>query len=84
MCTICLTAQFRVFAAFSKDFEVALRYCGISVLFCIVFAGYTLSVDKLMNDVPWVGWIAVRMTRQALLRLKLIDIIVHHPGALYI
>ncbi|THC93033.1 hypothetical protein EYZ11_007487 [Aspergillus tanneri] len=58
LCTICLTAQFRLFAAASSNFEVALRYCGVSVLFCIVFGGYVLSVDKLMKDVPWVGWIA--------------------------
>ncbi|KAJ5289363.1 uncharacterized protein N7443_009616 [Penicillium atrosanguineum] len=58
MCTICLTAQFRVFAALSNNFEVALRYCGVSVLFCIVFGGYVLSVDKMIQDVPWVGWIA--------------------------
>ncbi|PKY00175.1 pleiotropic drug resistance protein, ABC superfamily [Aspergillus campestris IBT 28561] len=58
MCTICLTAQFRLFAAASSNFEVALRYCGVSVLFCIVFGGYVLSIDRLIEDVPWVGWIA--------------------------
>lgn len=56
---MCLTAQFRVFAGMSSNFEVALRYCGVSVLFCIVFGGYVLSVDKMIQDVPWVGWIAV-------------------------
>ncbi|KAL2846861.1 ABC-2 type transporter-domain-containing protein [Aspergillus pseudoustus] len=58
MCTICLTALFRLFAAASSNFEVALRYCGLIVLFAIVFGGYVLSVDKMMADVPWVGWIA--------------------------
>ncbi|KAL5364493.1 ABC-2 type transporter-domain-containing protein [Aspergillus floccosus] len=58
LCTICVTALFRLFAAFSPNFEVALRYCGVSVLFCIVFGGYVLSIDRLINDVPWVGWIA--------------------------
>ncbi|CAG8047287.1 unnamed protein product [Penicillium olsonii] len=57
-CTVCLTAQFRVFASLSNNFEVALRYCGVSVLFCIVFGGYVLSVDKMIQDVPWVGWLA--------------------------
>ncbi|KAL4893646.1 ABC-2 type transporter-domain-containing protein [Aspergillus ambiguus] len=57
-CTVCLTSQFRLFAAVSPNFEVALRYCGVSVLFCIVFGGYVLSIDRLINDVPWVGWIA--------------------------
>lgn len=54
-----MTGQFRLFAAVSTDFAVALRYCGVSVLCCIVFSGYLLSVDKLISDVPWVGWIAV-------------------------
>ncbi|KAL4961889.1 putative ABC multidrug transporter [Aspergillus stella-maris] len=58
MCTISLTAQFRFFAAASSNFEVALRYTGFLVLLCIVFGGYVLSVDKMMADVPWVGWIA--------------------------
>ncbi|KAL4878228.1 ABC-2 type transporter-domain-containing protein [Aspergillus karnatakaensis] len=58
MCTICLTANFRIFAAASANFEVALRYTGFVVLLCIVFGGYVLSVDKMLADVPWVGWIA--------------------------
>ncbi|KAL4783892.1 ABC-2 type transporter-domain-containing protein [Aspergillus varians] len=58
MCTISSTAQFRLFAAASSNFEVALRYTGFVVLLCIVFGGYVLSVDKLMADVPWVGWMA--------------------------
>lgn len=60
MCTVTMTGQFRAFAAVSTDFEVALRYCGVSVLFCMVFCGYLISLDKLMSNVPWVGWISVR------------------------
>lgn len=63
MCTVCVTSQFRLFAAASPNFEVALRYCGVSVLFCIVFGGYVLSIDRLIEDVPWVGWIAVSFPR---------------------
>lgn len=59
MCTVTMTGQFRVFAAVSTDFEVALRYCGVSVLFSMVFCGYLISLDKLMSNVPWVGWISV-------------------------
>ncbi|KAL4802614.1 ABC-2 type transporter-domain-containing protein [Aspergillus unguis] len=58
MCMIALTAEFRLFAAASSNFEVALRYTGFVVLLCIVFGGYVLSVDKMLSDVPWVGWIA--------------------------
>lgn len=54
-----MTGQFRTFAAVSTDFEVALRYCGVSVLFCMVFCGYLISLDQLMENVPWVGWISV-------------------------
>ncbi len=28
-------------------------------MLCVVFGGYVLSVDKMIADVPWVGWIAV-------------------------
>ncbi|PYI18888.1 pleiotropic drug resistance protein, ABC superfamily [Aspergillus violaceofuscus CBS 115571] len=58
LCAICLTQQFRLFAAFSKTFEVALRYAGLSVLACIVLGGYVISLDRLIDNVPWVGWIA--------------------------
>lgn len=58
-CTVCMTSQFRVFAGVSQSFEVALRYCGVSILLCVVFGGYVLSIDKMIQDVPWVGWIAV-------------------------
>lgn len=51
-CTICLTSQFRVFAAMSGNFEVALRYRGVSVLLYIVFGGHVLAVDKVIQDVP--------------------------------
>lgn len=57
--TVAQTGQFRVFASLSTDYAVALRYCGVSVLFSVVFSGYLLPVDKLISDVPWVGWIAV-------------------------
>ncbi|RAL09122.1 putative ABC multidrug transporter [Aspergillus homomorphus CBS 101889] len=58
LCALALTAQFRLFAAFSRTFEVALRYTGISVLTCIVLGGYVISRERLINLVPWVGWIA--------------------------
>ena len=60
-CTVCLTFQLRVFAAMPGKFEVALRYCSVSVLFCIVFGGYVLSVDRMIQDVPWLGWLGVSL-----------------------
>lgn len=71
MSTICLTSQFRVFAALSSDFEVALRYCGVSVLLCTVFGGYVLSIDKMIQNVPWVGWIAVSSSYYSIVGIHL-------------
>ncbi|KAL1955741.1 hypothetical protein VTO42DRAFT_8139 [Malbranchea cinnamomea] len=56
--TVCYTSLFRVFAAISPSFEVALRYCGVTLLIAIVYSGYLVPLDKLIADVPWVGWLA--------------------------
>lgn len=29
------------------------------MLIGIIFGGYVRSVDRLIEDVPWVGWLAV-------------------------
>lgn len=78
-----MTAQFRVFAGLSNNFEVALRYCGVSVLFCIVFGGYVLSVDKMIQDVPWVGWIAVRLVIQTGIYEQILILTQYTTPALY-
>ena len=56
-----MTAQYRLFGAVSPSFEVAVRYAGVSVLLCIIYGGYVLPVDRLISDVPWVGWLAVSL-----------------------
>lgn len=56
------TAFYRVFGAASPRIEIALRYCGLLLLVAMVCGGYVRSVDRLMADVPWVGWLAVRST----------------------
>jgi ATP-binding cassette subfamily G (WHITE) protein 2 (SNQ2) len=48
-----------MFAALSPSFELALRYCGVFLLACILFGGYLYPSRKLLVDVPWVGWIEV-------------------------
>lgn len=83
MCTICLTAQFRLFAAASSNFEVALRYTGFVVMLCVVFGGYVLSVDKMIADVPWVGWIAVCNSPQGFQK-KANMWLVYYTGAIHI
>ncbi|EQL32031.1 ATPase [Blastomyces dermatitidis ATCC 26199] len=55
--TICYTSQFRLFASFSS-FEVALRYCSVGFLIAITYSGYLLPLNRLISQVPWVGWIA--------------------------
>ncbi|KAI5806421.1 ABC transporter CDR4 [Peziza echinospora] len=58
MVTIELTALYRMFASFSPTYEVAVRYCGLTLLIYIVFGGYTLPLKALMADAPWFGWLA--------------------------
>ena len=57
--TLEFTALYRLFAAISKTYEVAIRYCGLTILIYIIFGGYTLSVDAMMRESPWFGWLAV-------------------------
>ncbi|SPO07766.1 probable ATP-binding multidrug cassette transport protein [Cephalotrichum gorgonifer] len=52
------TAFYRVFGAASRHLEVALRYCGVTLLISMICGGYVRSVDRLIADVPWVGWLA--------------------------
>lgn len=56
--TIALTALYRMFAAISPNYEVAIRYCGLSLLVYIIYGGYVMSLDRLMSDAPWFGWFA--------------------------
>lgn len=59
LCALSLTGLYRVLAEMSPSFEVAMRYCGVNLLIGIIFGGYMLPLDKLIKDVPWVGWFAV-------------------------
>lgn len=54
-----MTAQFRFIGAISPNFEVAIRYCGVLLMLYIVFGGYLISIDNLLSNVPWFGWILV-------------------------
>lgn len=59
-----LTACYRTLGAASGRLEVALRFCGVYILISVIFGGYLRSVERLVNDVPWVGWMAVRRLLQ--------------------
>jgi hypothetical protein len=54
-----MTAQFRFIGAISPNFEVAIRYCGVLLLGYIVFGGYLIPFQTLLDNVPWFGWIGV-------------------------
>ena len=56
--TIQLTALYRLFAVVSRYYEVAIRYCGLTILIYIIFGGYALSLDAMMGTAPWFAWIA--------------------------
>jgi len=57
-----MTAQFRFIGAISPNFEVAIRYCGVLLLLYIVFGGYLISIENLLDNVPWFGWLLVRLS----------------------
>lgn len=53
-----LAACYRTLGAGSRRLEVALRFCGVYILISVIFGGYLRSVERLVHDVPWVGWLA--------------------------
>ncbi|KAI6778376.1 uncharacterized protein J7T54_000494 [Emericellopsis cladophorae] len=58
LCAMGFTASYRVFGALSPQLEVALRYCGVYLIIAIACGGYVRSVERMIADVPWVGWLA--------------------------
>ena len=50
---------YRVFAAASSRLEIALRYSGLLLLAVMVCGGYVRPIDRLISEVPWLGWLAV-------------------------
>ena len=55
--TMVYTASYRVFGAASPHLEVALRYCGLLLLVTMALGGYLRPIDRLISEVPWVGWL---------------------------
>ncbi|KAM0755503.1 catalytic activity: RhaA is able to hydrolyze alpha-1 [Meredithblackwellia eburnea MCA 4105] len=49
-----MSAMFRMFATFSPNFDVAIRYCGVALNVLVVFAGYFIPTPSM---VPWLRWI---------------------------
>ena len=53
------TIFYRVFAAASSRLEIALRYCGLLLLTVMVCGGYVRPINRLVSEVPWLGWLTV-------------------------
>ncbi|KAL8286284.1 hypothetical protein RQP46_004772 [Phenoliferia psychrophenolica] len=49
-----LSSMFRMFAALSPNFDVAIRYCGVALNILVVFAGYFIPTPSMR---PWLRWI---------------------------
>ncbi|KAK9767895.1 ATP-binding cassette transporter snq2 [Basidiobolus ranarum] len=52
-----LTAYFRMFAAFSPNFDVASRTSGLVLMAFILYAGYLIPQTKMHGWFVWVYWI---------------------------
>lgn len=55
--TICITALYRMFAALSPEIDTAVRFSGLALNLLIIFVGYVIPKQSLLNDVPWFGWL---------------------------
>ncbi|KAF4956228.1 hypothetical protein FSARC_11627 [Fusarium sarcochroum] len=58
LAAMAFTASYRVFGALSPQLEVALRFCGVYLIIAVACGGYVRSVERMISDVPWVGWLA--------------------------
>lgn len=55
--TLCLTALYRMFAALSPTIDDAVRFSGIALNLMIIYVGYVIPKQTLLNAVIWFGWI---------------------------
>ncbi|GAA5997309.1 uncharacterized protein JCM10292_000170 [Rhodotorula paludigena] len=49
-----LSCLFRMFAAFSPNFEGAIRFCGVALNILVMYAGYFIPTPSMR---PWLKWI---------------------------
>ncbi|GAA5896350.1 uncharacterized protein JCM6883_006876 [Sporobolomyces salmoneus] len=49
-----LSCLFRMFAAFSPNFESAIRFCGVALNILVMYAGYFIPTPSMR---PWLKWI---------------------------
>lgn len=55
--TICITALYRMFAALSPSIDDAVRFSGIALNVMILYVGYVIPKQALMNGSIWFGWL---------------------------
>jgi len=55
--TFCITALYRMFAALSPTIDDAVRFSGIALNLLIIYVGYVIPKQTLLNAVIWFGWI---------------------------
>lgn len=55
--TFCITALYRMFAALSPTIDDAVRFSGIALNVLILFVGYVIPKQGLINGSIWFGWL---------------------------
>ncbi|KAK4238513.1 hypothetical protein C8A03DRAFT_15020 [Achaetomium macrosporum] len=55
--TFCVTAMYRMLAAFSPSINDAVRFSGMALNLLAIFTGYVISKPVLLSQKIWFGWI---------------------------
>ncbi|PWY82966.1 ABC drug exporter AtrF [Aspergillus heteromorphus CBS 117.55] len=55
--TFCITALYRMFAALSPSIDDAVRFSGIALNVLILFVGYVIPKQSLIDGSIWFGWL---------------------------
>ncbi|KAJ6088336.1 ABC multidrug transporter atrF [Penicillium sp. IBT 16267x] len=55
--TFCITSMYRMFAALSPTIDDAVRFAGIALNLLILYVGYVIPKQTLINHSIWFGWL---------------------------
>ncbi|KAK5088657.1 ATP-binding cassette transporter snq2 [Lithohypha guttulata] len=55
--TFCITALYRMFAALSPTIDDAVRFSGTALNILIIYVGYIIPKQTLLQDRIWFGWL---------------------------
>ncbi|OJJ04691.1 hypothetical protein ASPVEDRAFT_807620 [Aspergillus versicolor CBS 583.65] len=55
--TFCITAMYRMFAALSPTIDDAVRFSGIALNVLVLFVGYVIPKQGLIDGSIWFGWL---------------------------